>query len=553
MNAPRLPRVWLLADRRGWAFDQEAQAMVHHLQGRAECRIAYVAEEPDLLAWDFDLVWVFFWGETWHERFVDDPRRVVLQVASHRWQLEAAWGRLDPATFADRHLGRAGHVVTISRRLRDLLQPHVPITLVPQGIDPERWPHPADLRTGPLAFGWAGNESDPCKGLADVLRPACDGFVDLQVAGGALDTGEMAAFYRDLDVLCIASEAEGGPLPLLEAMACGAFVVTTDVGITPEVIEHGVTGLLVERNPAAFRAALHWCQGNPERVRQGGRRGAERVRTERTWARTIAARAEVIQRAFAAVAPRPAPTAAAADPTARDYAAHLLRVNQDGLSDDAWRAAASYYRAELQPLLPPDRDAAICEVGFGLGHLLRWLHEQGYRDLCAADRDPDLCRLAAQRLPGARVHCTDATAFLRQHPGRFDLLLAYDLLEHFDLPAAAEFAAAARAALRPGGTAVFRTPNMANVLGGYSRFMDLTHRTGFTEQSLRQLLLQAGFLAVDLVQPDWRHDPTMAERLQRSRAFHRELFALQDRSTPRCFDKNLVVAAGAAALVGTAP
>jgi len=47
-------------------------------------------------------------------------------------------------------------------------------------------------------------------------------------------------------------------LTLIEAMACGTPVVCTDVGGMPEVVESGVTGLVVEPlNPQALGAAVH--------------------------------------------------------------------------------------------------------------------------------------------------------------------------------------------------------------------------------------------------------------------------------------------------------
>ncbi|MBJ7538255.1 glycosyltransferase [Marinomonas transparens] len=59
---------------------------------------------------------------------------------------------------------------------------------------------------------------------------------------GSLDN--MAAFYRCLDVFCLASEAEGLPLSPLEAQACNVPVVVTDVGGCREAVcPH--TGLLV--------------------------------------------------------------------------------------------------------------------------------------------------------------------------------------------------------------------------------------------------------------------------------------------------------------------
>ena len=59
----------MLVDRRGWAYDTAAQAVSRRLADEFEFRIVYVRENPDLTAWKFDLLYVFFWGETYHQRF----------------------------------------------------------------------------------------------------------------------------------------------------------------------------------------------------------------------------------------------------------------------------------------------------------------------------------------------------------------------------------------------------------------------------------------------------------------------------------------------------
>jgi glycosyltransferase involved in cell wall biosynthesis len=57
---------------------------------------------------------------------------------------------------------------------------------------------------------------------------------------------EMAAVYREADILVLTSEFEGTPNVILEAMASGLPVVSVGVGGVPEIVENHVTGFLIE-------------------------------------------------------------------------------------------------------------------------------------------------------------------------------------------------------------------------------------------------------------------------------------------------------------------
>jgi starch synthase len=85
----------------------------------------------------------------------------------------------------------------------------------------------------------------------------------------------------------------------LEAMACGTAVVASAVGGIPEVVDHGVTGLLVpydEQDQEAFqrRLAQHINEllADPDRVAAMGHAGRKRAITEFSWSavadRTVA-------------------------------------------------------------------------------------------------------------------------------------------------------------------------------------------------------------------------------------------------------------------------
>ncbi len=57
---------------------------------------------------------------------------------------------------------------------------------------------------------------------------------------------KVSEFLRNCDVLVRPSLTDGMPLTVLEAMACGIPNVASRVGGTPEILQHGQTGYLVE-------------------------------------------------------------------------------------------------------------------------------------------------------------------------------------------------------------------------------------------------------------------------------------------------------------------
>lgn len=57
---------------------------------------------------------------------------------------------------------------------------------------------------------------------------------------------EISKYYNALDLYIVASRAEGGPKAILEAMATGVPVVSTKVGMAPDIIKEGYNGLLAE-------------------------------------------------------------------------------------------------------------------------------------------------------------------------------------------------------------------------------------------------------------------------------------------------------------------
>lgn len=62
---------------------------------------------------------------------------------------------------------------------------------------------------------------------------------------GRVENGDMASLYQACDIVLNPSLADNMPNSILEALACGVPVVSTDVGGIPVLLQHEVTALLV--------------------------------------------------------------------------------------------------------------------------------------------------------------------------------------------------------------------------------------------------------------------------------------------------------------------
>lgn len=106
------------------------------------------------------------------------------------------------------------------------------------------------------------------------------GVADLVWFPGARN--DIPELMRSFDVFALSSIAEGTPVTLLEAMACGRPVVATAVGGIPEVVQTGVNGALAPaRDPQALADALAAYVEDPARLAAHG--AAARATIERQY------------------------------------------------------------------------------------------------------------------------------------------------------------------------------------------------------------------------------------------------------------------------------
>ena len=110
-------------------------------------------------------------------------------------------------------------------------------------------------------IGWTGNPNRKFKGFFDIVVPAVEEAskirqgIELKTRfSGPLKT--LPDFYKDIDLILIASDRDAGPSLFMEASLMNVPSVSTRIGMPHEVILDGVNGLFCEKNVSSFVEAI---------------------------------------------------------------------------------------------------------------------------------------------------------------------------------------------------------------------------------------------------------------------------------------------------------
>jgi SAM-dependent methyltransferase len=200
--------------------------------------------------------------------------------------------------------------------------------------------------------------------------------------------------------------------------------------------------------------------------------------------------------------------------------------------------------------LPSDRGARILDIGCGDGKFLFFLKQKGYLRMEGIELSAELADIAS-RWVGCTVHAVqDTLSFLSRHQQSYNTIAMNDVLEHIPKEETIRFLAAIKAALAPGGNLVVNVPQVSGFTSLYCRYIDFTHQTLFTEISLRQVMLLAGFEHIRFIREKWPFKLTprhMCYRLLRWLWFSllRLIYFIEQpyEITPRSFQSRLVASA----------
>jgi glycosyltransferase involved in cell wall biosynthesis len=177
------------------------------------------------------------------------------------------------------------------------------VTVIPPGIDLERWnfPHLEVGRSrGPVRLLFVGGDFHRKGGevLLTAFQRQLAGLCELDIVtrenvdtrglrnvrvhhGLGPNAPELMNLYAEASILVFPTAGDCLPIAIMEAMASGLPVVTTSVGAIAEEVEHGVTGFLVPPGDVDSLAAatMQLVQNDGLRQQMGAaaRRAADRL------------------------------------------------------------------------------------------------------------------------------------------------------------------------------------------------------------------------------------------------------------------------------------
>ncbi|MBJ6751456.1 glycosyltransferase [Geomonas anaerohicana] len=315
------PRIALVADVENWAFGNISRNVVSHLSGKYDLHIVYSASYghdydrllADLYQQGYDLVH-FFWRGTilclYLHLLRTIPKRTP-EVPESFIRTRLSFSIYDHCLLSDQDLRdyrilfkylADGYVVSSQRLFHtySMLPSYpAPYRIIEDGVDLARF-HPRDTSRlldldRPLVVGWAGNSdwgmdvnATDFKGFNTIIKPALDQlrqegyrvtgrFADRKVEHIPYD--KMVDYYNSIDVYVCASSIEGTPNPVLEAMACGVPVISTDVGIVPQLLgPEQKRYILMQRTVEALKEKLIALAQDPQERMKLSAENLERIK-----------------------------------------------------------------------------------------------------------------------------------------------------------------------------------------------------------------------------------------------------------------------------------
>ena len=320
-----MKKIALVVDSDNWAFANIAKNIVENLSEYYEFRIIPIANLNNnivkvfLLTEEYDLIHFFWRGlilridsksikkyikslggnyKKFKEKYIDS-KIITSSVYDHLFlekDTEKTYEIFEKCLY---YYVSSNKLMKIYEKLNVKNKPYGVIT---DGVNLEEF-YPKNINKfdnisdRKIKIGRVGNsawqkDKEDFKGVNTILKPVIQELIDegYPIEPYFADRQErmiphdkMVDYYSDIDIIVCTSKIEGTPNPVLEGMACGDVVVSTDVGIVPDALgEKQSKFILEERTNECLKNKLKYLIEHRELFKELQKENLEQIK-KWTW------------------------------------------------------------------------------------------------------------------------------------------------------------------------------------------------------------------------------------------------------------------------------
>lgn len=168
-----------------------------------------------------------------------------------------------------------------------------------------------------------------------------------------------------------------------------------------------------------------------------------------------------------------------------------FKSNTDKFDEDKYIFWSKVTSSRLKGWLPTDKSSKILDAGCGPGNLLHMFNYLGFKNFEGIDISEEQISIARKITP--EVHLGDIFDFLAKKIDSYNLITAFDLLEHLEKGEAVKFLKLVRKALQNDGSLILHLPNASAPRGMHFQSSDMTHEQFYSPESVTQALNLCGY------------------------------------------------------------
>jgi len=231
-RSKKKPKIYILVDCPGWAWDNKTNELVKHLSDEFDFTVEYFSNKPSTPG-GHD---IYFTYEVDFYRRVNNKQwkeqKIITGVTAHTYVNMRDYEKILTEATAIH-----GNSMMLYEEIKGFNENHY---YVPNGVNEKMFKYFKRDIKDQFAAGFVGKDND-YKGLKNTLHPACKkAKVDLKFKTSRVNDKnvtkhkDMPLLYKQVDVILIASVMDGTPNMLLEGAATGRTFIGNKIGNVPE-------------------------------------------------------------------------------------------------------------------------------------------------------------------------------------------------------------------------------------------------------------------------------------------------------------------------------